>query len=66
MAAFSGEDVITYIHIFIYQLGFFVKKYQSIEKFTNYALEGKHWVTKQILTHLTSGFSQGEVQAVQQ
>ncbi len=66
VAAYTGEDVTTYIHIFIYHLGFFMEKYQSIEKFANYALEGKHRVTKQILTHSTSGFSQGEVQAAQQ
>jgi H+/gluconate symporter-like permease len=53
---YQAEDVTTYIHIFMFHFGFFLDKYNSLEKFANYALEGKHSVIKWILAYSSSGF----------
>lgn len=55
IAAYPKEKVTTYMHIFVYHYRFFLSRYNGIEKFTNYALEGKHKVTKRILVYGTSG-----------
>lgn len=39
---YASEDVTMYIHIFVYHYSFYLKTYNSIKKFTNFALEGKH------------------------
>ncbi|ELR23713.1 uncharacterized protein ACA1_073570 [Acanthamoeba castellanii str. Neff] len=54
--AYQAEDVTTYIHIFVFHFGFFLDKYNGLEKFANYALEGKHSVIKRILAYGSSGF----------
>jgi hypothetical protein len=64
--AYSKEDVTTYLHIFVYHYGFFLERYNGLEKFANYALEGKHRVLKQILARGTSGFSHGPSEAARQ
>ncbi len=56
------------MHIFIYHFGFFLNQYGGIKKFANYALEGKHQVTKRILAYRTSGLGGkgGEPKAAKQ
>ena len=66
MLAYSDEDVTTYIHIFVYHYGYFLHKFNGIEKFSNYALEGKHSEMKRILAHSTSRFSSGPAEAARQ
>lgn len=66
--AYGRKKVTTYMHIFVYHYGFFLARYKGIEKFANYALEGKHRVTKRYLSQATSGFGGkgGEPKAAQQ
>lgn len=64
--AYSAEEVTTYIHIFVYHYGDYLQEYNSIEKFSNYALESKHSTLKRILRDCTSGFSRGEPELVRQ
>lgn len=60
------EDVTTYLHIFVYHYGFFLATYNGIEKFANYALEGKHSVVKRILAFNTARFSYGPAETARQ
>jgi len=62
----TPEDVITYLHIFVYHFGFFLTTYNGIKKFANYALEGKHSLIKCILGYSTSGFSYGPAELAHQ
>jgi hypothetical protein len=66
--AYGRKQVTTYMHIFVYHYGFFLQTYHGIEKFANYALEGKHRVTKRTLARATSGFGGkgGEPKAARQ
>jgi hypothetical protein len=63
---YSSEDVTTYIHIFVYHYGYFLETYNGIEKFANFALEGKHGTVKRILKNNTSGFSYGPGETARQ
>src|SRR3989344_4371557 len=60
---YPREDVTTYIHIFVYHYGYFLEHYHGLEKFANFALEGKHSVVKRILARGTSHFSHGPAEA---
>ena len=54
----AGEGAITtYIHIFVYHVGFFLEKYGTIEKFANYGVEGTIRRIKKIKERNTNGFS---------
>jgi hypothetical protein len=53
---YCAEEITTYIHIFIYHIGFFLAKFNSVEKFANYAIEGMHSVNKTNQRHQTSNF----------
>ncbi len=64
--AHAPEHVTTYIHIFVFHFGFFLETYNGIEKFANYALEGKHSTVKRILAYGTSGFSHGPAETARQ
>jgi hypothetical protein len=66
VATYSAEDVTTYMHILVYHYGEFLKKYSSIEKFTNYALKSKHSTMKRILADCTSSFTRGPAAVAQQ
>ncbi len=66
VAAYTQEDVTTYLHIFVYHYGYFLATYDGIEKFANFDLEGKHSVIKRILAHSTSGFSYGPSETARQ
>lgn len=50
------EEVTTYIHIFVYHVGFYLQRWGSIEKFANYAIEGMVAVNKRNLHRATSQF----------
>ena len=39
-ACIHGEDVTTYLHVFVYHYGFFIKQYGGLEVFGNYSVEG--------------------------
>lgn len=64
--AYCAEEVTTYIHIFVYHYRYFLYKYNSLEKFSNYTLESKHSVVKRILAHSTLRFSNGQAEAAHQ
>ncbi len=49
VAYYCNEDVTPYIHVFVYHVGYFLEHYQSIERFGNYAIEGKIAETKRTL-----------------
>jgi hypothetical protein len=62
-----GRDEVTpYLHVFIYHIGYYLEQYGGIEKFGNYALEGKHSCNKAILQRMTSRFKFGKEGAVRQ
>lgn len=60
------QEVTPYLHIFIFHIGFFLEEYGGIEKFANFALEGKHSTNKKILAHMTSHFKFGRRIAAKQ
>ncbi len=43
---FCKEDVTPYIHVFVYHVGWYLKRYHRIEKFTTYSLKAKHTENK--------------------
>jgi hypothetical protein len=56
-----GQDEVTpYLHVFIYHIGYYLEQYGGIEKFGNYALEGKHSCNKVILQCMMSWFKFGK------
>lgn len=63
---YQAEDVTTYIHIFVYHYGYFLERYGGLEKFSNFALEGKHSVAKRILARGTSHFAYGHAEVARQ
>ena len=66
MHCFHLEDITSYIHVFMYHLGYFLKKYNGIEKFANFVDESKHRENKTNLFHGTSVFRYGESGAAYQ
>jgi hypothetical protein len=50
----------------VFHFGFFLNKYNGLEKFANYALEGKHSVIKRILAYGSSGFGYGPSETARQ
>lgn len=54
---YSGEDVTPYLHIFVYHLGYFLSVLGCVEKFANYATEGRHRYNKRLIITSTNGFS---------
>ncbi len=63
---YGREEITPYLHVFIYHVGYFLEHYGGIEKYGNYALEGKHSTNKRILTKMTSRFKYGAAGAVKQ
>ena len=63
---YCEEDVTPYMHVLIYHIGFYLAKYKSVERYANYAIEGKHQENKHTFAQASSGFSRGEKSAAQQ
>jgi hypothetical protein len=57
VTARGPKAITTYVHVFIYHVGFFLEKYGSIEMFANYGIEGLVRKLKKILANSTNGFS---------
>jgi hypothetical protein len=54
-ARYTKQEVTTYIHLFIYHVGFYLEKYESIEIFANVATESMHSLNKDNLGRSCSG-----------
>jgi hypothetical protein len=52
--AFGGDSVTSYLHCFVYHLGFFFEKY-DIVVFANFATESRHKFNKFSSNHASSG-----------
>jgi hypothetical protein len=63
---YEGHNTTLYLHIFSYQLGFFLKRYHSVEKFMNYTLKSQHCINKIRMQGDTNGFWGGPVPAATQ
>lgn len=56
VSRYGSEEVTPYIHVFVYHVGYYIERYDSLEKFANYASESKHQINKKVLKRGTSGF----------
>jgi hypothetical protein len=56
VSRYGSEEVTPYIHLFIYHLGYYMENYGSIERFANYASEGKHQINKKVIRQATNGW----------
>lgn len=57
---YTAEDVTPYLHVFVYHCGYYLEQFGSLERFGNYAIEGKHKHNKRIIASATSGFARKE------
>jgi len=46
VSVYDQMEVTPYLHVFVYHLGFFLVKCDSLEKFANYSIENKHQVVR--------------------
>ena len=58
---YAKEAVTSYLHLFVYHLGFFLEKYGGIEMLANYGIEGMHAVNKRVISRATNGLSRNMV-----
>lgn len=63
---YSSSHVTPYIHLFVYHMGYYQEQYRGIEKFAQYALEGKHFTNKKILVYSSNKFLHGELSTLKQ
>ena len=56
---YERQEVTTYLHIFVYHVGFYVEKYGSLERFANYGIEGLHAKNKKVVKMATFGYKKG-------
>lgn len=63
---YSSSHITPYIHLFVYHMGYYQEQYRGTEKFTQYALEGKHCTNKMILVYGSNKFLLGEISALKQ
>jgi hypothetical protein len=47
------EEITPYLHVFIYNIRFYMEQYGGLNKYSNYAQEGMHLTNKKILTRMT-------------
>lgn len=63
---YSENDVTPYLHILIFHIGFFREHYGGLEKYGNFAIEGRHQWNKSAIPTGTSHYSgYGEPLAMQ-
>jgi len=42
VGVYSSSDVTTYIHVFVYHLGYFLEKHNGVEKLGKFGIESMH------------------------
>lgn len=56
-STYSKKEVTPYLHILIYHIGYYRERYGGLEKYGNFAIEGRHQWNKSAIRTGTSQFS---------
>lgn len=59
VAEYEHQDVTSYLHAFVYHIGYYVERYGSLEKLANYGIEGLHAKNKKFIREASNGFQRG-------